>query len=695
MQVLFVNMPFASIRPAIGVSLLKAHLQRMAVPSRVMNFNLRYAERHGRSFFHTVAFMSPPEALIGEWIFSACVFPRLAERKADFLDTFAKRFHPWLAQCKTLSLSELQQARDDAAAFVDECLAAVDWASYDLVGFTTSFAQNVPSLALARRVKERFPRIQIAFGGANCEGAMGVQLHRSFPFIDYVFSGEADIAFPRLIEGLREGQDVHHIPGLISRRDGNTSFSDLHPERVRDLDTLPHPDYDDYFEQEGQFLSAPGPGYVLMETSRGCWWGEKQHCTFCGLNGSSMQYRSKTARRALDEIFALTARHHTRRVEMVDNILDMRYFQDFFPELAARGAGLEIFYETKANLRRDHMALLQAAGVTAIQPGIESFSTHVLRLMRKGTSGLANVQLLKWCAEYGVKCNWNLIYGFPGESPSEYERMADLTPLLSHLPAPKGIARIRLDRFSPNFFDAPKYGFTNVRPLAAYEFIYDLPEAVRHNLAYYFAYDCDRPMDVRAYVKRLEPRLKVWRAGAGRFELLGIDDSAQDMLTLVDTRPAARAPLTVLNGDDRRIYLACDAATDVGAIARAVEDGGWPAARDEVAGRLRTMVDRGIMIEDEQRFLSLGILLGHYMPRGAAAAGVLAVLSRLGERGARRLRVPLDRLEYRLDSRSVLGSRPPALDRAVRYRGSAGLARTDFRFTKGRELSVSVGAGRD
>jgi ribosomal peptide maturation radical SAM protein 1 len=603
MQVLFVNMPFASIRPAIGVSLLKAHLQRMAVPSRVMNFNLRYAERHGRNFFHTVAFMSPPEALIGEWIFSACVFPRLAERKADFLDTFAKRFSPWLAQCETLSLAELQQARDDAAAFVDECLDAVDWASYDLVGFTTSFAQNVPSLALARRVKERFPHIQIAFGGANCEGAMGVQLHRSFPFIDYVFSGEADIAFPRLIEGLRDGQDVHDIPGLISRRDGNTTFSDLHPERVRDLDTLPYPDYDDYFAQEGQFLSAPGPGYVLMESSRGCWWGEKSHCTFCGLNGSSMQYRSKTAQRALDEIFALTARYHTRRVEMVDNILDMRYFQDLFPELAARGAGLEIFYETKANLRRDQMALLQAAGVTAIQPGIESFSTHVLRLMRKGTSGLANVQLLKWCAEYGVKCNWNLIYGFPGEEPRDYEEMVSLMAGLHHLEPPDGCGPIRVDRFSPFFTTPQALGLRNIRTDRSYAYVYDLAEDELANLAYYFEHEYEDGRDLTACGLSLHQAVAAWEADARTSRLAYHDDGA--VITIQDDRVGAREPEVRLAGVERTLYLFCDQYRSTRELVKEGGTLGWTQA--EVEAFLARLRDRRLVATTDDRYLGLAV----------------------------------------------------------------------------------------
>ena len=47
------------------------------------------------------------------------------------------------------------------------------------------------------------------------------------------------------------------------------------------------------------------------------------------------------------------------------------------------------------------MRLLRDAGVTTIQPGIESFSDRVLKLMKKGVTGLQNIQLLKWCKEIG------------------------------------------------------------------------------------------------------------------------------------------------------------------------------------------------------------------------------------------------------------------------------------------------------
>ena len=65
----------------------------------------------------------------------------------------------------------------------------------------------------------------------------------------------------------------------------------------------PIPDYRDFFEQFER--SRFGRGWqpsVFVETSRGCWWGERMHCTFCGLNGATMTYRSKSAPRALAEL---------------------------------------------------------------------------------------------------------------------------------------------------------------------------------------------------------------------------------------------------------------------------------------------------------------------------------------------------------------------------------------------------------
>jgi radical SAM superfamily enzyme YgiQ (UPF0313 family) len=42
-----------------------------------------------------------------------------------------------------------------------------------------------------------------------------------------------------------------------------------------------------------------------METARGCWWGAKHHCTFCGLNQNDMAFRAKSPQCAMDELVHL------------------------------------------------------------------------------------------------------------------------------------------------------------------------------------------------------------------------------------------------------------------------------------------------------------------------------------------------------------------------------------------------------
>src|SRR5207247_2316701 len=98
------------------------------------------------------------------------------------------------------------------------------------------------------------------------------------------------------------------------------------------------------------------------------------HCTFCGLNGGTMAFRSKTPRRALNELEHLVDRWRLTNVEAVDNILDMKYFNDMLPALARASRSLQIFYEVKSNLSRAHVRILSEAGVNRIQPGIESLS---------------------------------------------------------------------------------------------------------------------------------------------------------------------------------------------------------------------------------------------------------------------------------------------------------------------------------
>jgi ribosomal peptide maturation radical SAM protein 1 len=612
-DVALVSMPFGPVfSPSLGLTLLRGSLAKRQLTARIHYFTIRFAETIGRALYSNIAEKGCPalEDLAGEYLFSHALFDRTADDVTRYVTDRLDEYY------SDALIARFLRAREGVDAFLDECLDALVRERPPIVGFTSVFQQHTASLALARRIKTALPSTFVVFGGANCEGIMGAETIRSFPFVDAAVSGEGDLIFPQLVQHVLDGRSIEGLPGVrtrpaIEREFAAGDFSN--GPMVRNLDDLPVPDYGDYFQQfKASRYDRDWYPIVFVETSRGCWWGERMHCTFCGLNGATMAYRSKSAARAVDEITVLARRHPDGDIYAVDNILDLSYFKDVIRELAARRLKPMLFYETKSNLRKEQVRLLRDAGIRKIQPGIESFSDTVLKLMRKGVTGLQNIQLLKWCKELGVKASWNFLWGFPGEPPDEYDRQARLVPLVTHLQPPNADAPIRLDRFSPNFFDAARIGFTNVRPIPAYEYVYSLPPEAIANLACYFSYEYKEPRDVDGYTLRLERELQKWRRAATHSELLSLD--ADEHLVIVDLRPVSRSPFAVLTALARFLYRECDAVRDVSELGRAARERGWSVAAGEIEQTLGPLVDRGLLLRDGSRYLALAIPVGDYVP---------------------------------------------------------------------------------
>jgi ribosomal peptide maturation radical SAM protein 1 len=623
-DVALVNMPFGSLQtPSIGLSLLQGALGRCNISSRVFYFTFRFAELIGASTYSRITTETHSHDLVGEWIFSSALFPERSESElklyvADVLD---KRLNGTSQACAYLRplpgdfVNEIVSARDKVEGFLAACLEQIAECAPAVVGFTSVFQQQLASLSLARRIKERCPDVLVVFGGANCEGVMGVEMVRQFAFIDAVVSGEGDGVFPELVRRVLGGQPLSDLEGVYFRSDAATISVDQPLKNtpvITAMDALPHPDYTDYFVQlEQSEMNGMKPS-LLFETSRGCWWGAKHHCTFCGLNGETMVHRRKTPARALAELGELTRKHPGLDVVAVDNILDMAYFKDFIPALAKMKAesnlDANLFYEVKSNLTKPQLRLLKQAGVNEVQPGIESLSDRVLQIMRKGVKGLQNIQFLKWCAELDIRANWNFIWGFPGEPPEEYGRMAQLVPLLTHLQPPQYATTIRVDRFSPNFTQHKQLGLKNLMPYPAYSYVYSLAPEVLANLAYYFTFEYAEPQDVESYVAPLALALGQWQECHRRSRLYWME--VGERLMIWDRRPAAESSLIVLTGLQRSVYRLCDQIAAPRQLLQWIKSLGESTTKLELAEVRAALADctaRGIMIEQDDCYLSLAI----------------------------------------------------------------------------------------
>ena len=597
-------MPFGALdRQALGLSLLKQALSQNDIHCDVRYLNFPFADLIGYDLYQWISFQLPYTAFAGDWSFTGTLY---GDRQSDeqYIQDILR--NNW--QLDQAAIDRILYVRSLASIFIDYCMSAISWQEYCMVGFTSTFEQNISSLSLARRIKAAFPHITIVFGGANWEGEMGLELHRQFGFVDYVCSGESENSFPSLVRMVLEGDAGKSVPGLVMRRNGE-SISTGPALNVRNMDELPIPDYSDYFRDLYQSgTSSQVLPNLLFESSRGCWWGAKHHCTFCGLNGGSMAFRSKSSQRALSEIYTLADRWNLEVIEAVDNILDMSYFQKFLPELAKSGRDLRIFYEVKSNLTRKHVELLYAAGVHRIQPGIESMSDHILKLMRKGTTALQNIQLLKWCKQYGISVDWNVLYGFPGETRMDYDDMLDLFQAIRFLDPPHACGPVRLDRFSPYHENPAGFGMINVRPMATYKYLYQANPDQLARIAYYFDYEyengnraSDVAVDVISYVEQ-------WRERPEPGTLTSeIDDD--NALLLMDTRSDAAISRCRLRGLEKFTYEFCDDLHSVAAVTRRLHDH-FPRAtiqEGNVKACLDSFVANKLMVSDGVNYLSLAI----------------------------------------------------------------------------------------
>jgi ribosomal peptide maturation radical SAM protein 1 len=605
LSTILVSMPFMDAdRPSIQLGLLTSIANRHGFPTRAVHANLEFAAQLGVDDYRKLA--DHRGCLIGDWLFSVEAFGDAApDPDGALLDEFAGALK-YLGPSPSVVRAWLLAVRTQyAPKYLDAMVNLIDWQQSDVVGFSSSFQQNTASIALARRLKARHPRLVTVFGGANFDGEMGVELVRSVDCIDIAVVGEADEAFPRLLSALSTGDDPSSIPGVASRLSGKLIATP--PAPVGELDASPVPDYDDYFERAKRLGLKSGGArrrtWIPVETSRGCWWGAKHHCVFCGLNGTTMRFRAKSANRVLEELAILAQKSGSFRFECVDNILEPRYLLELFPAIIESGVDYQFFYEVKSNLSRAQLRLLARAGVTHIQPGLESLSTAVLSRMRKGVTAAQNVNLLRWARYYGIDVSWNILWGIPGETGPDYARQSALFLQLAHLQPPGAEGRIWLERFSPMFTELPDNRFRFKAPERSYSYVYPT-EIDLTKVAYFFDYELEDALPDDAY-DDLRQAIWQWRNAWREAQPELTYWFAPRLLQIYDGRWPGRKRSYTFRGEAADVYSACSERPRSAAAVR--DERGLDMGVDEVARLFGEFERLGVMMLDGEHALALAL----------------------------------------------------------------------------------------
>jgi len=604
-KVALVNMPFGfHVYPSIQLGTLSTLLKTHGHQVKSFYLNLNFAHQIDLEIYNKLC---EERFLIGEWLFSHMLFGESKGNK-EYADHFKShlqnisqkidRPESFLHDIKTQMVPE----------FLHWAVETINWGEYGVVGFTSTFNQNIASVTLAKLIKEKYPAIKIMFGGSNFDSEMGLEYFRVFEWIDYVVSGEAEHVLPGLIEAMESGGPIPK--GVIHRVDGDLRFEE-NLENFTDFKKYGPPDYDDYIEQireidpQSPLLDNP---IILYETARGCWWGEKHHCTFCGLNASTMEFRARSLEQVHADLADLSKRYNSYRFRIVDNILEMKYIDGVFGEFARNNYDLQFFIEVKSNLTKAQIRNLAHGGVNVIQPGIESFSANQLQEMDKGVRPLQNIFCLKWALYYGMEVTWSILTGFPQETDADYRQQIDLIQSLTHLQPPMSVGDIWLERFSPYFTRPDQYGIRITGPGEAYPYVYDGDTIDLMKVSYDFEFETDLKIDP-ALVEELHQTVAFWKEQHQSENLPYLMfTKSMDFVTVYDERSAEQPVKLRLEGAAGKAFAFCnEAPRNLDQIQAHLKEQGETVERAELEDIIKDLEDKRLMYGERGKYLNLAL----------------------------------------------------------------------------------------
>jgi ribosomal peptide maturation radical SAM protein 1 len=598
MNISLINMPFCYLEsPSLALAQLRPVLledeflaDRISVD--ICHAQHDFAEMLGLQLCNF--FADSEDIFAGVLLLGTFLFPRTDAEHLTYVERFpADRNEPLL------------NARDVSVDDLDRPIGSHDLAESDVVGMSSLYQQSAASLTMAKRIKERFPDKICVLGGGNCEGQVGKALIRNFDCVDYVFSGCGLVSFVEFVRHVESGNlaACDMIDAVFSRRNRCSLTWDVAAKAtavpsglVTEVvpaagDNLPEVgmhgkeravgevvtiDYTDFLESFETRIAPLGPGVkprLPLETSRGCWWGEKSHCTFCGSRGWDISYRQMAPGQAIRYFNSAIEKHSasTPYFECADQLIPKDFPEKVMPDLRLPdSAGL--FYEIRTTISEEHMRKLRDAGVRTVQPGVEALSSDLLKHMAKGVTGAHNIQHLKRCAALGMTPMWALLVGLPKEDPAYYDFYRKTLGKLVHLPPPMTVSPVGFHRNGPYTWYPSKYGL-DISYAEVYEQIYDLPPEEMRDFAYFFedrTPDPDNRRNVEEHGAELGLVVEIWRrAWVGRDgdvpQLHALAGSGG--LRILDTRTGAGV-IHDISADERAVLQAFETPTALGAIKR-------------------------------------------------------------------------------------------------------------------------------
>ncbi len=309
-------------------------------------------------------------------------------------------------------------ARDDLNLFSEhwqeELFPALARLQPELVGITiTNRQQVIPGLMLARALR-RQGYFTVLGGTVFTKFANELASLPEFfaHFADAVNVYEGETALLALLEELRGGRRLAHVPNLLYTLNGRVHATATH---VEDINALPTPDFAGL---DLRAYLAPHPVLPIL-TGKGCYFNRCKFCDIPYINHVSRKaYRVRHEDRIAADVNTLADRFDCRHFVITDEALSPRLLVKLAAALEPsrhRNFSFTGYARLEAGFTPEVCRTLRDMGMRKLYFGLESADQATLDHMDKGTRADLAPQLLHNCAEAGINFHIFSIIGFPQE----------------------------------------------------------------------------------------------------------------------------------------------------------------------------------------------------------------------------------------------------------------------------------------
>jgi radical SAM superfamily enzyme YgiQ (UPF0313 family) len=290
----------------------------------------------------------------------------------------------------------------------------------DIVGFSIFNSSKELSLLMASRIKEIDKNKKIIFGGPHCAPHIQGKEVIKEGAVDMMVIGEGEQALDELVGIIERDGKVDFCSGVWLRREGD--IIDCGDRAlIKDLNVLPFADFRDF-----KLESYDEPYRLPIYLSRGC----PNSCVYCNENSFWRGYRSRSGARVFKEIkYQLNKQMGVMHFDFCDSLVNANIRElSHLAELII-SEGLKITWGGQAIVRPymtpEVLSKLKQSGCVCLAYGIESGSTKVLNLMRKGFKVEEAERVIKDTHNAGIDTVANFMFGFPGETDEDFAQTLD------------------------------------------------------------------------------------------------------------------------------------------------------------------------------------------------------------------------------------------------------------------------------